>query len=115
MANKFGKFLLFTAAVSTAAAAAYYFTQKKELTNSCDPDDYDDDYDNFYEDLDEKKDPSRNYVTLSREGQAPSEDTFTPLSERISQTQEYPVEETVEEFFDEEDGDDTEPPLSEEQ
>ena len=30
MAKKFGKFLLFTAAVGTAAAAAYYFMQKKD-------------------------------------------------------------------------------------
>ncbi len=29
MAKKFGKFLLFTAAVGTAAAAAYYYMQQK--------------------------------------------------------------------------------------
>ena len=29
MAKKFGKFLLFTAAVGTAAAAVYYYMQKK--------------------------------------------------------------------------------------
>lgn len=31
MAKKFGKFLLFTAAVGTAAAAAYYYMQQKTL------------------------------------------------------------------------------------
>ncbi|MFR8844124.1 MAG: hypothetical protein ACLVGL_03165 [Waltera sp.] len=30
MAKKFGKFLLFTAAVGTAAAAAYYYMQQKD-------------------------------------------------------------------------------------
>ncbi len=33
MAKKFGKFLLFTAAVGTAAAAVYYYMQKKESGN----------------------------------------------------------------------------------
>jgi len=33
MAKKFGKFLLFTAAVGTAAAAVYYYMQKKESLN----------------------------------------------------------------------------------
>lgn len=32
MAKKFGKFLLFTAAVGTAAAAAYYYMQQKKLS-----------------------------------------------------------------------------------
>ena len=31
MAKKFGKFLLFTAAIGTAAAAAYYYLQKKDI------------------------------------------------------------------------------------
>jgi hypothetical protein len=55
MANKFGKFLLFTAAVGTAAAATYYFTQKKAPALSALQDD-DDDYDDFSEDLDEDTD-----------------------------------------------------------
>ena len=52
MAKKFGKFLLFTAAVGTAAAAAYYYMQQKNslLMESTDADD---DYDDFHEDLDE--------------------------------------------------------------
>ena len=51
MAKKFGKFLLFTAAVGTAAAAAYYYMQQKDsqLKESSDADD---DYDDFHEDLD---------------------------------------------------------------
>ena len=45
MAKKFGKFLLFTAAVGTAAAAAYYYMQQKDsqLKESSEADDdYDD-------------------------------------------------------------------------
>ena len=51
MAKKFGKFLLFTAAVGTAAAAAYYYMQQKDsqLKESSDADE---DYDDFHEDLD---------------------------------------------------------------
>ena len=47
MAKKFGKFLLFTAAVGTAAAAAYYYMQQKDsqLKESSDADD---DYDDFH-------------------------------------------------------------------
>ena len=63
MAKKFGKFLLFTAAVGTAAAAAYYYMQQKNslLMESTDADD---DYDDFHEDLDESTEFSRNYVPL---------------------------------------------------
>ena len=61
MAKKFGKFLLFTAAVGTAAAAAYYYMQQKDsqLKESSDADD---DYDDFHEDLDKSTEFSRNYV-----------------------------------------------------
>ena len=54
MAKKFGKFLLFTAAVGTAAAAAYYYMQQKDsqLKESSDADD---DYDDFHEDLDKSR------------------------------------------------------------
>ena len=63
MAKKFGKFLLFTAAVGTAAAAAYYYMQQKDsqLKESSDADD---DYDDFHEDLDKSTEFSRNYVHL---------------------------------------------------
>ena len=65
MAKKFGKFLLFTAAVGTAAAAAYYYMQQKDsqLKESSDADD---DYDDFHEDLDKSTEFSRNYVPLQR-------------------------------------------------
>ncbi len=124
MAKKFGKFLFLTAAVGTAAAAAYYYIQKKNSVADT-PDD--EDYDDFSEDLDENTEASRNYVALNPEaktdeanteetkteeaktGETAEEepekkDTFTPLSEQVKQT-----EETVEEFFDENDpaGDDT--------
>jgi len=115
MANKFGKFLLFTAAVGTAAAAAYYYTHKKESDMAMFMDD-DDDYDDFSDDLDDDAEPSRNYVPLNMEPQETAEkDTespFTPLAEQISQESDNDMEETIEEFFDEEDSTDEEPPIS---
>lgn len=119
MANKFGKFLLFTAAVGTAAAAAYYFTQKKAPAMSALQDD-DDDYDDFSEDLDDDTEVApRNYVSLNldsseesmKEETSKEEEAFTPLAEQIIQTVDK-VEETVEEFFDEEDSADVEPPIT---
>ena len=44
MAKKFGKILLFTAAIGTAAAAAYYYLRKKDAVGSAPEDD---DYDDF--------------------------------------------------------------------
>lgn len=103
MAKKFGKFLLLTAAVGSAAAAVYYYMQKKDSVIDIPEDD---DYDDFSEDLSENSDSSRNYVALNPEGktETPAEegsekkDTFTPLTEQIKKT-----EETIEEFFDEDD------------
>ncbi|MDE7044769.1 MAG: hypothetical protein K2O97_07100 [Acetatifactor sp.] len=105
MAKKFGKLLLLTAAVGTAAAAAYYYMQKKDSAMDT-PDD--EDYDDFSEDLDENAEASRNYVALNPEaktdtpaGEDPGEeekDTFTPLTEQVKKN-----EETVEEFFGEDD------------
>lgn len=107
MAKKFGKFLLLTTAVGTVAAAAYYYLQKKDSVIDI-PDD--EDYDDFSEDPDENTDSSRNYVSLNTEaktdasegGDEEKKDTFTPLSEQVKKAGEK-VEETVEEFFDEED------------
>lgn len=133
MAKKFGKFLLFTAAVGTAAAAAYYYMQQKDsrLKESADADD---DYDDFHEDLDESTEFSRNYVplntsaqhTVSEEAAQPvseeagesaakeaDTDGFTPLSDQaadLTADAEETVED-VEEFFDEEDPEDAEPPM----
>lgn len=107
MAKKFGKFLLFTAAVGTAAAAYYMYKQKKDAV--C-PVAEDDDYDDFSEDLDDDTEPSRNYVSLKPEDSS----TFTPL-EQVAKSVEDAVEnveETVEEFFDEDESSDEEPPIS---
>lgn len=120
MAKKFGKFLLFTAAVGTAAAAAYYFVRKKEADLATFQDD-DDDYDDFsdYDDAD----ASRSYVPLNMDGQDTAEANtdsveadvvteFTPLADQIAQDTEDKSEEVIEEFFDEEDSSDEEPPIS---
>lgn len=82
MANKFGKFLLFTAAVGTIAAAAYYYKQKKENEASFDEDD--DDYDNFFSaDTQKASEVSRNYVPLNPET-AHTETFSTNTSENVS-------------------------------
>lgn len=114
MAKKFGKFLLFTAAVGSAAAAVYYYMQKKEAVSTVPEDE---DYDDFSEDLDEAEEPadaSRNYVPLTPEGKPEKESgTFTPL-EQVAKPAEEATEkagETVEEFFDDEDSSDEEPPI----
>lgn len=113
MAKKLGKFLLFTAAVGSAAVAAYYFLQKKDSVN---PVSEDDDYDDFSEDPDSDSKEKHNYVSLTPESRGTEtveeqkEDGFTPLTETVSQAAEN-AEETVEEFFDEEDPSDMEPPL----
>lgn len=137
MAKKFGKFLLFTAAVGSAAAAVYYYMQKKEAAqNTSEDDDYDDFSEHSDDDDDSKASGSKDtrYVPLTPEhksapteetnsvGEAPKKTdenapeekgTFTPLSEQLSQTAET-AEETVEEFFDEEDADGIEPPIKDE-
>jgi len=144
MANKFGKFLLFTAAVGTAAAAAYYYVHKKDAADAMMQDD-DDDYDDFSEDLDDDTEiTSRNYVPLNAEAHPVSEEAttvpqeeaskdevyeasaptaepaateesvFTPLAEKVAhvaESAEKKLEETVEEFFDEESTDE-EPPIT---
>ncbi len=111
MAKKFGKFLLFTAAIGAAGAAAYYYMQKKDAELM---DELDDDYDDFSEDIED--DTSRTYVPLNHEETAAqdvsgqtetnNDDSFTPLSEQVSQTAQTAaneVKEAVEDFFDEED------------
>lgn len=119
MAKKFGKFLLFTAAVSGAAAAAYYYFKKKDTGYDLDEDE---DYDDFSEDLDEDSATSKNYVTLNSDVGSDTEkkDSFVPLNQVAQSTdgknadKEAAGKETeVEEFFDEEDEADTEPSISE--
>lgn len=114
MAKKFGKFLLFTAAVGGAAAAVYYYMRKKDSDDMLFEDE---DYDDFSEDLDEDAEPSRNYVSLTPDADT---DTFVPL-EQVAQsadkTEEAVNEDSkpdadVEEFFDEEDATEEEPPIN---
>lgn len=113
MAKKFGKFLLFTAAVGAVGAAAYYYMQKKDSALF---DETDEDYDDFSEDVDGDG-PARTYVPLNAESasapesqagaqeNAPSgDDFFTPLTEqapRVTETAKNDAAEAVEEFFDE--------------
>lgn len=117
MAKKFGKIMLVTAAIGAAAVAAYHYLQKKDTADTAPEDE---DYDDFSEDLDDASDSSHTYVYLTPEardeGKAEKEesekkDGFTPLTETVAQTTEK-AEETVEEFFDEEDSSDAEPPVS---
>ena len=112
MAKKFGKFILFTAAVGTAAAAAYYFMQKKDSAMA-ESQNNDDDYDDFSEDPDETEEASRNYVSLNLDSttetteEVSEADDFTPLTDMAEDV----VEETCEEFFDEDDASDEEPAI----
>ena len=123
MAKKFGKFLLFTAAVGSAAAAAYYYFQKKDAADTIPEDD---DYDDFSEDLDDDVDSSRNYVPLTpTSGEEEQNSDFVPLDKVAKSTEETAADaandksgnaetaaSNVEEFFDEEDGTDEEPPIT---
>ena len=118
MAKKFKKVLLFAAAIGTVAAAAHHYLQKR---NAADTPAEDEDYDDFSEDPDEEEvTKSRSYVPLTPEPKAekPEEkgDSFTPLKDTVEQTVEKADDaiENVEEFFDEEDAEGEEPPVSEE-
>ena len=124
MAKKLGKIVLFTAAAASVATAVYYFMHKKEREKDVAEEE---DFDDFSDDADKASDSTRNYAPLnsdtpSEEGtteadaaadasEQEQEAAFTPLSEQVSQAEEKTVE-TVEEFFDEEDGTDEEPPIS---
>ncbi len=128
MSKKFAKLLLVSAAIGSAVGAACYFIRKKnaELESA------EEDYDDFSEEEETKPGDSRSYVPLTPETKAeeeetpceetsgetpaseepaPSQDTFTPLAEKVAQGVEN-AEETVEEFFDE-DSTNEEPPISE--
>lgn len=133
MAKKFGKLLLISAAIGSAIGAVYYFARKKDAER----DSAEDDYDDFSEE-NEKESDSRSYVPLNPEGQADEkesaapaqeeapadsncaaqdtsdasagQDGFTPLAEQVADTAQK-AEESVEEFFDEEDSTDEEPPI----
>ena len=133
MAKKFGKLLLFSAAIGSAIGAVYYFARKK----NAEQDSAEEDYDDFSEEAEKKDSDSRSYVPLTPEGEAgeekeekaeepspagqadstpdasdapASQDGFTPLAEQVAATAQK-AEETVEEFFDE-DSTDEEPPIT---
>ena len=117
MAKKFGKFMLFTAAVGGAAAAVYYYLRKKDTDAAALEDE---DYDDFSEDSDEEKKDTTNYVPLTPDAQASDdekkEDAFVPLEQVAQNAGNAEAGESndpeVEEFFDEEDPVDKEPPMS---
>ena len=120
MAKKFGKFLLFTAAVGSVAAAVYYYMRKKDTDSDILEDE---DYDEFSEDLDETAETTTNYVPLTPEtkdipSDTASEDSFVPLDQVAQSADKTETEESgksdveVEEFFDEDDGTDEEPPVN---
>ena len=120
MAKKFGKVLLFTAAVGSAAAAVCYFLRKKDNAQDAGEEE---DYDDFSDDLEESSDSSRSYVALnpetaaagtevSEEKASEEKDAFTPLTEQVAQSMDK-ADESVEAFFDEDEEDtNEEPPIS---
>lgn len=105
MAKKFGKFLLFSAAVGAAAAGVYYYLQKKNMTEQTDEFE-DEDYDDFSEDL-EDEDVNRNYVPLPMEkaaGDSATEETqATEATPATEETSSNTSNTTIEEFFDDDD------------
>ena len=116
MAKKFGKFLLFTAAIGGAAAAAYYYFQKKDADTFASEDE---DYDDFGEDLDDEAETGKKYVSLTPDAETSAEDakngkkdTFVPLDQMTqpgnqkNADSDGKTEPVVEEFFDEEDSSD---------
>jgi len=90
MAKKLGKFLILTAAVSTAAAAAIYYMRKK----ASDAEDTEE-MDAFEDSAEDGEDPEiRSYVPLYREG---CEEDSTPseaAEEVIEKTEEFFGEDT---------------------
>lgn len=120
MAKKFGKVLLFAAAAGSAIAAVCYFLRKRDNEQDIAEED---DYDNFGSASEDSSDNSRSYVPLNAEaavnqdneeensGESGDEASFTPLTEQVSQAMDK-AEETVEEFFDEDDNSNEEPPIN---
>ena len=123
MAKKFGKFLLFTAAVGGAAAAVYYYLRKKDIDSDTLEDE---DYDDFSEDLDVDAETTKNYVPLTPDtndtssdtsSDASKEDSFVPLDQVAKSAGKTGTDKSgksdveVEEFFDEDDENEEEAPL----
>ena len=114
MAKKFGKILLFTAAIGTAAAAAYYYMQKKDSVVDVPEDD---DYDDFSEDLDSDTESSRNYVSLNTEtkpegNKSPDEENVSE-EEKVSEEEISSEAESISEEKKESEAQDTFTPLTE--
>lgn len=116
--KKFGKFLLFSAAVGAVAAGAYYYLQNKERVSKDDFDE-DDDFDDFSEDLDsDSAAEERSYVSLdfadNEETSSDTKDTEVTESETAKEAfsnLEKAAESAkaeVEEFFDEDEEDSSE-------
>lgn len=114
MAKKFGKFLLFTAAIGSAAAAAYYYFRKKDAEDALFEDE---DYDDFSDELEEETE-SKNYVPLTPNAEQEENDSFVPLNQVAQNVEDKEAAESgksepeVEEFFDEEDDSAEEPVIS---
>lgn len=115
--KKFGKFLLFSAAVGAVAAGAYYYFQNKEKISNDDFDE-DDDFDDFSEDLDSESahtDPAeRSYVSLDLNNENASSSGSEKTAENDFDTKEAlnnlekaaeSAKAEVEEFFDEDEED----------
>lgn len=122
MAKKFGKFLLFTAAVSGAAAGAYYYLKKKNTSSEPEDDEFDD-FDDFGSDLDDAKDASkeqqaadtesRGYVDITDKAKE-VKDTVADTAKAVKDTAADTAKDAIdkfrtetakktEEFFDDED------------
>lgn len=93
MAKKMSKLLIFGAAVGVAAAGTYYLLKKSD-EDRFDDDDFDD-----FDDFDDDDDDDYENGTES------AERNYVPLNLNMSNAEENasPKEETIEEFFDEED------------
>lgn len=121
MAKKFGKVLLFAAAVGSAVGAAYYFLRKRDNLRDISEEE---DYDDLIDDADESSDTCRSYVPLNtdtaddesacgdscreaeEDGQEEKKDSFIPLAQTMESAEEH-----VEEFFDEDEVSNEEPPI----
>lgn len=143
MSKKFRKLLFLSAAVASATAAVCYFVRKREIEqDEPEEDDYDDFSDDEENDSDHsrsyvplnsdageapaaKEDSAEKNVseepagsavadTPAAEAAAPEKEasSFTPLAEQVAHAAGN-AEESVEEFFDEEDCSEEEPPIQE--
>lgn len=106
MAKKFGKFLLFTAAVGAVVAGTYYYLQNKTARIEEDDDDFDD-FDEYEDDDFEEgeDDAGRSYVSLDLENtdSAAPEQKANEANAPAQQESASKTEDKVEEFFDDED------------